>query len=286
MSAKPNLQPTLRALLDRDRRGLDEHPTPETLEAYHAGDLPAAEQDALRDHLALCHDCADLLLDLVSFAEFTPQEQIPVLADGEVEGAWQKLQPRLVAREEPAPPALKTEERLPAVAQIAERRRGGSGGEFVPRRRLVQAYAMAAGLFLGVVGLSVWGLSLKRQVGQEAELQVNIVTVDAVSEKDRTRSGDDGEARAPGQKRFILDLAPDLADPKEYSKYAAEIFRAGVERQPIANVGGLVRSKDGSFSSELSGKLVPPGAYRVDFYGVNGSHREKLDTLTFTIAAP
>ena len=122
MSAKPNLQPTLQALIDRDRRGLDEHPTPETLVAYHAGELPAAEQEDLRNHLALCHDCADLLLDLVSFAEFTPPEQTPALADGEVEGAWQKFQPRLVAREEPKPEP-KIEERLPAVARIAERRR-------------------------------------------------------------------------------------------------------------------------------------------------------------------
>jgi hypothetical protein len=138
---------------------------------------------------------------------------------------------------------------------------------------------------MGVIGLSIWGVNLKFQAVKENKPQGNIEFVDARSEKDRTRSSDE-VASAPGQNRFVLLLAPDLENPNGHADYAVDIFRSGTSGPKITSVDGLKRQKDGSFTLGLSGKVFPPGVYRVEFYGVNGAHREPLDTLSFKIAAP
>lgn len=279
MSAKPNLQPTLQALIDRERRGLDEHPTPETLVVYHAGEIPADEQEDLRNHLALCHDCADLLLDLVSFAEFTPPEQTPALADGEVESAWQKFQPRLVAREEA----------LPAVAQLAERRRDVDRSlEYAVvswQRKLRRAQAIAATLLLGVVGLSLWAGSLyrEREKGSQprASAQINLL-----SEGDVTRSGgNESESTVPpNAETFFIALH---LDPtwKEVGSYEAEILREDASK-PSFIVSGLL-DREGVCSFYVpSRKDFTPGRYLVDLYGIEEGRREKLARFQLQIAGP
>jgi hypothetical protein len=265
MSAKPNLQPTLQVLMDRDRRGLHEHPAPEALVAYHAGELPAAEQDSLRDHLALCHDCADLLLDLVSFAEFTPPEQTPALADGEVESAWQKFQPRLVRAEHAA------------VAQLAEwRREDGGGAGFVRRRSLVQAYAIAASLFVCVLGLSAWGVSLKRQI-RASTVPKSVPFMDLFVDKERGASS--VETVPSGSDRFFLFLHPPVGS-SEFSTFAAEIRSLG-SGAPIAHFDELLQNQ----GIELFRDQFPPGTYQVDFWGVEGDRKVPFDPLVFRIPA-
>jgi hypothetical protein len=68
---EPDLHPALRELTDDSlrRQGPDSHPSPETLTAYHAGELSAAAADAVQEHLATCRHCADLLLDLPAFLD-------------------------------------------------------------------------------------------------------------------------------------------------------------------------------------------------------------------------
>lgn len=63
-----------------------EHPSAERLVAYRAGELTAAEQEAMRDHLALCRECTDILLDLAG------ESRGP---DPERDAAWEKVLPGL-----------------------------------------------------------------------------------------------------------------------------------------------------------------------------------------------
>lgn len=274
MSAKPALEPTLRALVTRDRRGLSQHPTPETLVAYHAGELPNVEEEQLRDHLALCPECAELLLDLVSFADFNPPEETAPLADSEVEAAWQKVQPQIV------------DSGIPVVRSIREIQRAAAAG-LVPRQRLMQAYALAATLFLGVVGLSVWGVSLKRQIVDRSKPQSDVEIAYAVSIHDSTRGSDaKEEIKAPGRGRFVVRLQPAVS-PEEFSQYpdfAAEIQKAG-SGGIITSLAGL-RLRDEMFSIELPGQFFPPGVYLVNLYGVDKNRRDKLDTFSFQITSP
>ena len=254
MSAKPALEPTLRALAARDRRSLSQHPTPEALVAYHSGELSGAEEEQLRDHLALCPDCADLLLDLVSFAEFNPPAEPATLANSEVEAAWQKVQPQIAGP------------KTPVVRPIREKHREAVAGDLVPRRRLAQAYAIAATLFLGVVGLSVWGISLQRRVHQQDRPQ-QVSYVDLLSKDDRERSGSKEEIVPPGGVHFVLFLHLP-AGAVEAQAYSVEIRPADSTAAPTVELAGLI-AKDGVCSLEVPREKFQPGVYRVALFGAD-----------------
>jgi len=87
----------------RRRGGPDAHPSPETLTAYHAGELVPAAEDEVQEHLAVCRHCARLLLDLPGFLE-TPAATAAGLErlDAEDDASWQAIQARLPRPPEPA----------------------------------------------------------------------------------------------------------------------------------------------------------------------------------------
>jgi len=93
------LRESLRELASeaRRRQGPDAHPSPETLTAYHAGELTLAAAEDVREHLAVCRHCARLLLDLPAFLEAPAgNREVP---EGETDAAWQAIRERL-----PGPP--------------------------------------------------------------------------------------------------------------------------------------------------------------------------------------
>lgn len=53
----------------RDATGAGPHPEIDELVRYHAGDLAAAEEERVRDHLVACRECTETLLDLDRFVE-------------------------------------------------------------------------------------------------------------------------------------------------------------------------------------------------------------------------
>lgn len=59
----------VRAAADDARASLGAHPSPEQLVAYHAGELDAATCESMQDHLALCHECAAVVLAADEFLE-------------------------------------------------------------------------------------------------------------------------------------------------------------------------------------------------------------------------
>ncbi|MCP3960336.1 MAG: zf-HC2 domain-containing protein [bacterium] len=51
------------------RNGVERHPSARRIAAYHRGELSTPDVEQLRDHLAMCPECADLLLDFAGFSE-------------------------------------------------------------------------------------------------------------------------------------------------------------------------------------------------------------------------
>jgi hypothetical protein len=84
------------------------HPTPEMLSAYDAGELSEEQFDAVQRHLAGCSLCTEALLDLHRFLDLPPEDRPREgVADLETETEWralrakldeQRLLPRRVAR--------------------------------------------------------------------------------------------------------------------------------------------------------------------------------------------
>lgn len=148
---KPPFAAALKFLTDQERRLLADHPAPRQLAAYHAGELAPEAEARIREHLALCRDCSDLLLDLAGFKKLTPPPGVPELTDEEVEEDWQAVRARMgegVAKE----PAR--------VAEVVPIR--PAPGITVRDRGVLPWKMAAAALMIVSVSLGLWVMALMR----------------------------------------------------------------------------------------------------------------------------
>src|SRR4051812_39568903 len=120
------------------------HPEPETLAAYHAGELPEGEAQRLQDHLLACRECAALLVDLDGLAD--PAFGAGSLSAADQEALWGRIQGEIKKEETPLAPV------------VPLRRPASPSGS--PRWLM----ALAASLLVATVGLSAWVVSLRRTV--------------------------------------------------------------------------------------------------------------------------
>ncbi|HEX7186276.1 MAG TPA: hypothetical protein VF756_30920, partial [Thermoanaerobaculia bacterium] len=230
------------------------------------------EMERIKDHLALCTECGQLLLDLVRFEEFEPAEEPAALAGAEVEAAWQRLRPRLERGEPAAPPVAvperfrQTEKSDPAYATVNW------------QRRLRSVYALAAALFFVAVGLAVWGVSQKRQVEQMAAPRLGKIAHHSLDE-DQNRGGEvEEDLRFSQRDQIAISLdAPPTAD---YREYEAEVLdAAGRSRSEV-------RTPEGRVDLHFAGSFFEPGIYTIRLYGIEDGRRVPLGEIGFEILPP
>jgi Putative zinc-finger len=215
------------------------HPEPETLAAYHAGELTADEEQRLQDHLLACRDCSDLLLDLDGLAD--PGFGAGSLSPSDQAALWDRIQGEI--RKEETPSAS-----TPLAPVIPLRRPALS-----PR----WLQALAASLLIATLGLSTWVVSLKRTLNERDQPQVNAPLAYLFSGTSRSpRSEISTSVDVP-----IFDLILQPPKARSTSRYRVEIANAG---------GGIVWSRDGVAPDPLGLvrlKLTPgmlgPGRYQI-----------------------
>ena len=126
------------------------HLAPEKLVDYHFGKLPSDEAARTQDHLAMCRECASLLLDLAAFC--VPEGDVasqPAPTEGEA--AWAALQAQLQTAPQAARPLQSSWK--PSLFQRL-------GGFIFPLR---PAYALAALSLAISLSLVLWVMSLNRE---------------------------------------------------------------------------------------------------------------------------
>ena len=96
---------------DLDRN--DDHPSLETLDAYHRAAVGKSEKAQIRRHLVLCRECSETLLDLVQFLEKSPEPSR--LWSAELTAAWEEWLAALRKRAAAEPPV--SQEDLEPVAR-------------------------------------------------------------------------------------------------------------------------------------------------------------------------
>jgi putative zinc finger protein len=216
------------------------HPEPETLAAYHAGELTAEDERRLQDHLLECRECSDLLLDLEGLAD--PGFGAGSLSATDQEALWDHIQGEIKKEERPAP-VVPLRRPAPSVAS--------------PR----WLQALAASLLVATVGLSTWVVSLRHELSRpQANAKVIQLSTGSV------RSGTSSRLNvvpADAPRRFILLLH--LAGPGRAARYRAEIVRA--EGGKVSDVQGLALDEElDAVSLELSRDEIGPGDYRVRLF--------------------
>jgi hypothetical protein len=280
---KPPLDEALRDLAARARRDLGSHPTPEQLAAYHAGELREDEVDRIQEHLALCHECSELLLDLADFEDPGPPTEVPGLTDADVDAAWQDLKARMAGQSAPERPTMPAE--IAASTKLAEpvpkpppenvvalERRDPLG----PSWKV--GYGLAAMLALAVVGLSVWAGSLYRQVEGLRRPQIATAPVALDPEGSGTRSG--GEAPPSAQRPLSLTLYLDRVP--DAPRYQVEILAVADLAQPLWKSDATETPPEDDFLSvTIPGSFLKPGSYLVRVRNIGGEANGRTTDFPF-----
>jgi hypothetical protein len=213
------------------RQDPDEHPAPEILTAYHAGELSPEEEEQFQEHLAVCGQCTELLLELDSFLEPPPIQIVEPVGDYEVVD-WRKLRKGL----------------------------GGNFGEKDlgrPERRSSLAsvwggYALAALLVISV-GLGIANVELFREIRKPQPIRtVQTLTAQGSTRGDGTKEGEP----------VVLPANITLPLPTETpsSLYQVEIIPDGSQR-PEWSLD--VPQDKGDLNVHLPAKALSPGTYTV-----------------------
>lgn len=249
----------LRAALIADaQERAGEHPDLDTLVDYLAEGLDPEAEEGVRDHLAACRDCIDVVLDLEPLS--TPDKAPGAVADLEIESAYRELQSRLGTP--------KTPSRLPSYPW---------------------ALPLAASLLVATVGMSIWvghltqtRADLRRQVAHLSQPQVN-VPVFYLDELTRSSESEVSEIEVPsGAGSFVLMVSSSELDQQR--EYELAFFDA--EGREFLRTTGLTVSDSGGLRLGLSQSVLPPGDYRIELRAAGDGESTRVDEFRRQIRYP
>lgn len=267
---KPPFDAALRHLAEQQRRSLTSHPTPQELAAYHAGELPPEAEARILDHLAICRECSDLLLDLSGFADLKPPAGMPELTDQQVEQDWQALRKRMGQGEE-------RKERTAEVVPIR------SAGPAPKSERTFPVWLPVAASLLAVLGFSfgLYQSSLVAKLERRFDERNLPWSPAAVSlDNETVRSGEQQDVkRITSEGGAILSLYPD--SEVTFPAYEAEIVgRATVKATPPREEGLPI-------ALVIPPRYLEPGrTYEIQLYGISGSERTGVGRYQIQVDEP
>jgi hypothetical protein len=238
------------------------HPAPELLFEYQERLLTPVQAEEVQDHLALCPDCARMVLELAGTVPPAVPGAPSRLSEREMAEVWPGLRKRLPF---PAAPS-------PAWAWAWRR----------PLERV--ALPLAAAFLAATVGLSVWSASLLRDQQRLTRPQANVAIVNLAPQGQEVLREGKRPSAVPRDAEEVL-LVLNLADLRRFPTYRAEILTAADGRLLWAG-DDLERSSRGNFTLRLPLSFLPPGRYRIRLFGLDGGRREPLADYEVDLAAP
>ena len=239
----------LRDALDElaaDLRSGRAHPEPDALAAYHAGELPPAEERAIQDHLAACGECAGLLLDLEGLSQLDFGAGSGLAGKEEV---WRGLREAVAAGEQG--------KAAPRVLAF-------------PRRSVASSprwlQGLAAALLAATIGLSGWVVSLRQALQEAAEprpaqvLPLSTLTL-------RGEATGRGVLAVKAAAPVVLTIRTPLWSRS--TRYRVVIERASGEE--VWRIGELAPDRGGALPLvSLGPRALAPGEYRIRVVGEGG----------------
>lgn len=247
----------VRQMAAEARDNLKEHPSPDTLLAYDAEELSEDESTRVREHLAVCPDCARTVLDLASFPEIEPGPGVEPLSPEAEKAQWQRVLDRLEEEE-----ARKGEAR-------------GTGGGRWGGVHLLAAVLGAIGL-----GLGLWVAWLHVQpAGPGAggsRAGANVFEIDLVPVGAPVARSEEGVQVPAGMDSILLRL--NLGNLRPFDDVRVTVRREGGEAadQVVWEREGLIRNPQGHFSVHLPREALPAGSYGIELLGEVDGQTEDL----------
>ncbi len=240
------LAATVRALNAEARRGSQSHPDSDEILAYFERELSTGAAESLRDHLAVCPDCARRALDLAALS-----------------------QPDLFLEQDP--PARSGGPERSVVADFPRAKHNILGS-------VRFAYATAALFFLTSVALSVWlGMQLTRASAPRAGPRLTDFLPAEVVHRDGaiapTRPIDAGADN-------VLILSVSSVDPAKLdlaadglpasAGYRAEIVDRRHPERPVVWSRDDLELIDSDCTIWMPRRSLEPGAYGIRLYAPSG----------------
>lgn len=257
MTDEPGLDSVLARALE-GRRTDGAHPAVEALLAYHEQSLPEPEAERLRDHLAECPACAEVIRDLALFPDVEPPAGRRAPGDLERHRAWRRLERRL--REEPARP------------RAAE----------APRRTGALPWAVAALFLLAAVTLGLWGLGRQAPPPPgEPRTGMPVVELLPTAPLERGATGGEWATVPPGTASvlFLLETGELRPFPEHRLRLVTE------DGRELWSRAGVEPWAPGRFAVELPRSLLEPGQHQLLLEGLRDGEAEPLGAYRFRVEA-
>ncbi len=254
---RSELKEAVRSLNRAARSIRGPHPAVEELTEYRSGGLSQEVRERIRDHLTLCRECQQLVLDFGALSDLASEGRELTAAD--VDQQWGRLARRLRS----APPQ-------DSVAVVSSR----------PRF----AWALAAALATAVVGLSVWVQALRHQNRELIRPQINAHLGDLFADGDRLRESGQFERVVVPPEADQVVLILNLNRPETFSDYRVEILDSLAEDARVRwRRDGLRRGSEGNFVLTLRRGFLPPGRYRIRILGLEAEQEHLLASYGFEV---
>lgn len=228
-----------------------EHPASEYLFEYQEGLLTAEEASEIQNHLALCSDCARMVLELAGSVEPEFREVEAPLSEERMAALWPGLRQRL--SNPPQPKAARWRRSFERVA-----------------------LPLAASLLVATLATTFWAWSLSRENRVLARPRVNVAVRDLAPLSDPEIRREEGETTGIPRDAEAVLLVLNLADLRPFPTYRAEILEASPDGKLLWASDAMQRSVRGNFDLQIPRPFPGSGRYRIRLFGVEGDRREPL----------
>ena len=235
------LTEAVREVATAKRRQQPAHPSAEDLIAYQEQQLPGADAARVREHLVICPECAQLVLDLSTFPDVPLRDTAMALSPEEDEEDFEALL------------ELLPQERVAAIPLQDHK----------PSSKRRPVLMMAASFIVGILGLSLWLGGIRSPLQSAPDVRTGAL-LDLYPIASNSRGIDRAEKVEIPEDDSDLVLVLNTSDVGGFLAYQVEIRSAA---KLMLQVTDLKPGTQGTITLVVPRAALPADSYEVLLFG-------------------